>query len=275
MTDKEKYKVTKREFIKTSAAVGAGLALSSHGVLAEQGEEELSGSLRLRTLGRTNLKVTELSFGGGPLRDAAPLYAAIDQGVNLIHTAPRYAGGRSIMVFGEAMKTKRDKVFLALKEAPDSEKVEKALKTLNTDYVDILLPPFHTVGKMNNPELEGAYDKLKKEGKIRFSGYSCHNNMVDVVKRSIDLGFFDVMLVRYNIENKEELDPVLAEAKEKQNMGFMAMKVTKPFSRGRTDEIPGAIKGAIKNRNVHTLLIGMPNLDQLSANLDVLSVKTG
>jgi predicted aldo/keto reductase-like oxidoreductase len=171
------------------------------------------------------------------------------------------------------MKTKRQKVFLGLKETPIGNSVEKCLKTLNTDYADILFPPLHSVEAMSNPELPGAYDKLKKEGKIRFSGFACHNNMVDVMKKAIELGFFDVMLIKYNMNNKSELDPVLAEAKEKQNMGFMAMKVTKDLTKERKEEIPGAIKGCIKSKNVDTLLIGMANFDDLNTNLDTLSVK--
>ena len=55
--NKEEQRISRRDFIKASSAVGVGLALGSRGVLAEQAEEELelSGPLRLRTLGRTKL----------------------------------------------------------------------------------------------------------------------------------------------------------------------------------------------------------------------------
>jgi aryl-alcohol dehydrogenase-like predicted oxidoreductase len=276
--DEERRKMTRREFIKTSSAVGAGIALSSYSALATQEEEkepEMSGPFKLRTLGRTKLRVTELSFGGIQIRDVALLHAAIDKGINLIHTAQGYGGGRSIKIYGEVMKTKRDKVFLGLKEAPRSDKVEEALKTLNTDHVDILFPPLHNVKAMSNPDLPGAYEKLKKEGKIRFSGYACHSNMADVMKKAIELGFFDVMLVRYNMGNMAELAPILAEAKEKHNMGFMAMKVVNDLSKNRADEIPKALKDTIKNKNVDALLIGMANFDDLNTNVDALAVKKG
>jgi aryl-alcohol dehydrogenase-like predicted oxidoreductase len=275
--DEEKRKVTRREFIKASSAVGVGLALSNYSVLAEQAEEEepeMSGPLRLRTLGRTGLKVTELSFGGIQITDPALLHKAIDEGINLIHTSRGYGRGRSIKIFGEVMKTKRQKVFLGLKQTPIGNKVEEDLKTLNTDYADILVPPLHSVEAMSNPELPGAYEKLKKEGKIRFSGFACHNNEVDVMRKAIELGFFDFMLVRYNMDNRELLDPVIAEAKEKQNMGFMAMKVAKNLTKERKEEIPGALKETIKNKNVDTLLIGTANFDELNTNLAALSVKT-
>ncbi|HIE26814.1 TPA: twin-arginine translocation signal domain-containing protein [Candidatus Poribacteria bacterium] len=263
-----KQKITRREFIKVSSAIGAGLALGNYSVLAEA---KLSGSLKLRTLGRTKLGVTELSFGGAYLNSPAPLHLAIDRGVNLIHTAPNYTGSQSIEVVSDVMTTRRQEVFLALKEEPVSEEVGKALQQLNTDYVDILVPPFQSVDAISNPELEGAYETLKNEGKIRFSGFSCHYNMVVVMKKAIELGFFDVMLIRYNLNNSERLKPILAEAKRKQNMGFIAMKVVQPF-KDTPEEIPEVIKNTIKNRNVDSLLIGMANLDEVNANVDVLSV---
>jgi len=69
MSNRE-HKVTRREFIKASSAAGVGLALSHYSVLAEQAEEEkpeLSGPLRLRTLGRTGLKVTDIGFVDHPM----------------------------------------------------------------------------------------------------------------------------------------------------------------------------------------------------------------
>jgi aryl-alcohol dehydrogenase-like predicted oxidoreductase len=277
--NEEKQRITRREFIKASSAVGVGvgLALSNHGVLAEQAEEEepkLSGPFRLRTLGRTKLEVTELSFGGIQIRDSALLHEAIDRGINLIHTGPGYSRGRGIEIYGEVMKTKRQEVFLGLKETPIGDRVEKDLEKLNTDHVDILVPGIHNVEGISNPELPGAYEKLKKEGKIRFSGFACHSNMADVMRKAIELGFFDVMLVAYNLDNREQLDPILAEAKEKQNMGFMAMKVVKHLTREREEEIPGVLEECIKNKNVDTLLIGTANFDELNTNIAALSVKS-
>lgn len=273
----DKEKITRREFIKASSSVGVGLALSGHNVLAGQAEGEESkpsGSLRLRTLGRTGLRVTELSFGGYWIRHPALLHTAINRGINLVHTSLQYRRGKSIEVFGQVMRTKRDRVFLALKEKPTSDKVENALKMLNTDYADILVPPLHSVEAMSNPDLPGAYDKLKEEGKIRFSGFSCHNNMADVMTKAIELGFFDVMLVKYNLDNREQLDPILAEAKEEQNMGFMAMKTVTRLSRDRREEIPETLRETISNEHVDTLLVGMANIHELNINFDALSVET-
>jgi hypothetical protein len=217
--------------------------------------------------------VTELSFGGIQIGESALLDEAIDKGINLIHTSQGYGRGRSIQEFGKVMKTKRDKVYLSLKSMPEMDRVEKALKNLNTDTIDILVPGIHDVETINRPGLEEGFEELKKDGKIRFSGFACHKNEVDVMRRAIELGFFDVMLVKYNLDNKDKLDEVLAEAKHKQNMGFMAMKVVKKLNEMKKyDKITNAIRETIKNPNVDSLLIGMANFEELRMNLAALSV---
>lgn len=265
-----KQQITRREFIKASSAISVGIALTQYDTFAEHPKNEIRGTigdLRMRKLGRTGLDVTELSYGGIDLGNSALLDAVIDRGINMLHTCQGYANGNSIRAFGKVMKTKRQKVFIALKESPVSREVERALKKLNTDYVDILLPPMHDLESLNKSDLPQAFDKLKREGKIRFSGFACHKNEQTVMMKAIEMGFFDVMLVRYNLYNRKDLDPILALAKEKQNMGFMAMKVTKQLARRKRSEIPAAIKEVIKNRNVDTLLIGMSNFDELNTNL--------
>jgi len=272
--DGGKQKITRREFIRASSAMSLGMALSKTSIFAEQPEKReqiVSDTLRTRKLGRTGLDVTELSFGGIELGDSALLHTVIERGINLVHTSPGYAYGKSIIAFGRVLKTMRQKVYIALKERPGSRNLENALRKLNTDYVDILVPPMHDVKSISNPELPEEFEKLKKTGKIRFSGFACHKNEKDVMMKAVELGYFDVMLVRYNLENKDDLDPILTLAKEKQNMGFMAMKVTKQLARRRKAEIPAALKEILKNKNVDTLLIGISNYDELNTNLTALS----
>lgn len=252
-----------------------GIAFSSGGNFAERPELKAAavpGVLRTRKLGRTGLDVTELSFGGIELGESPLLHEVIDRGINLVHTCGGYANGKSIIAFGEVLKTKRQKVFIALKASPKSKALKYLVKRLNTDYADILVPPAQDVDAISDPELPEAFERCKKQGLIRFSGFACHKNEPEVVKKAVELGYFDVMLVKYNLENKDELDPVLALAKEKQNMGFMAMKVTKSLARRRQNqEIPGALRTIIGNKNVDTMLVGMLSFEELEANLAVLT----
>jgi len=234
---------------------------------------ETATELPTRKLGRTNLLVTTISFGGIYIRDPRLLDAAIDKGINLVHTSPGYVRGRGIGMFGEVMKTKRDKVFLALKQRPDTDNLDRDLKTLNTDYVDILVPPLHGVEALRDPGLPGAYEKAKKAGKMRFSGFACHAHQAEVMKAAIELGYFDVMLIAYNVKNRAELDPILAEAKKRQNMGFMVMKAMGGLPKDNAELTAAGLKKLLANKNVDTLLMGMGSFENLETDLKVAREK--
>jgi aryl-alcohol dehydrogenase-like predicted oxidoreductase len=116
------------------------------------------------------------------------IHAALDQGINLVDTAPVYGFGASEKIVGKALvqKNYRDKVFLSTKTgldwkdgkvfrncSPDFLKRNFAdsLKNLQTDYVDILyihwpdpLEPFEATAKV--------LDQFLKEGRIKAVGVS-------------------------------------------------------------------------------------------------------
>lgn len=120
------------------------------------------------------------------------IHAMLDQGVNLIDTAPIYADGESERILGKALKGKRDQVFLVSKFGsywPEGERdykkgtikdssrefilksIDETLMRLDTDYLDGYL--IHWPDK-NTPleETVDALKELKKQGKIRFTGMS-------------------------------------------------------------------------------------------------------
>ena len=264
--------VNRRTFLKNTAAASLGLGLLAQGDVWGEEEKPAEKSVpQKRTLGRTGLEVTDVSFGGIQIQHERLLDLAIDRGINLIHTAPGYGNGKSIQLFGKVMKRRRKEVFLALKTSPIGG-IDEQLRILNTDYADILVPPLHSVGNMKNPDLQGAYEKLKKEGKIRFSGFACHKNIADVMNLSVDLGFFDVMLIAYNLANREQLDPVLARAKKEQKMGFMAMKAAKDLESGAH---ASAFTSLLQNPHVDTLLVGMASFAEVETNAAISGKKMG
>ena len=266
--------VDRRTFVRQTAAASVGLGLlarDSAWSAAATAPGTASPGLAKRTLGRTGLEVTDISFGGIQIQQERLLDMAIDRGINLVHTSPGYGGGKSIQLFGQVMKRRRQEVLLALKTSPVGG-IDEQLRILNTDHVDILVPPLHSVEAMNNPELPGAYEKLRKEGKIRFSGYACHKNIAAVMSRSVDLGFYDVMLIAYNLGNRADLDPILLRAKTEQNMGFMAMKAAKDIEAGAHGP---AFASLLQNPRVDTLLVGMATFDQVKQNVTFSGKQTG
>ena len=124
-----------------------------------------SPKLKYRSFGKTDLKVSEIGFGGAPIGytggfedDKACIECvrnAIDVGLNFFDTSPVY--GKSEINLGEAIGADRDKIILATKvRLPAFEdtnhmknfivdSVERSLSRLKTDYID-LLQIHHQIG---------------------------------------------------------------------------------------------------------------------------------
>ena len=156
--------------------------------------------MRYKTFGTTGVQVSALTVGTWAIGGAnwgdvnredsiSAIHAMLDCGVNSIDTAPAYNFGESEKVVGEALKGRRDKVFLTTKtgvyntkEQPfikDCRKdtvqrlCEESLKNLRTDYIDLMVIHWPDI-EHNAPfeETMGALNELKKAGKIRFIGVS-------------------------------------------------------------------------------------------------------
>ena len=70
------------------------------------------------------------------------LHYAIDRGVNLVHISTQYKGGESIKKLARVLKTRRDKVYIALKD--NYSTIDDALRRLGVDYVDFLMYNRHS-----------------------------------------------------------------------------------------------------------------------------------
>jgi aryl-alcohol dehydrogenase-like predicted oxidoreductase len=163
--------------------------------------------MQYRTLGRTGLRVSEVGFGawaiGGPAKlgdveigwgevdDAMSLWAieaAYDTGVTFFDTADVYGAGRSEVLIGKALKSKRDRVVIATKVgnrttaggewAKDfskrwiTEAIEASLTRLGMDYVDLYQLHSGTDTAQYRDETFEALNALKAAGKIRHYGIS-------------------------------------------------------------------------------------------------------
>jgi diketogulonate reductase-like aldo/keto reductase len=102
---------------------------------------------------------------------------ALDLGISLLDTAEIYASGGSERVVGEAMKGRRDTVFLVTKVAPSNASrrgtiraCEASLKRLGTEVIDLYL--LHWIGGTPIGETIEAFETLKADGKIRAWGVS-------------------------------------------------------------------------------------------------------
>ena len=118
----------------------------------------------------------------GESRAAAPaevraLQAGIDLGMTLVDTAEMYADGGSEQVVGEAVRGRRDGVFLVSKVLPSNASrrgtiaaCEASLKRLGTERIDLYL--LHWRGRHPLADTVSAFEELKAAGKIAAWGVS-------------------------------------------------------------------------------------------------------
>lgn len=146
--------------------------------LLNDGQTKISG-LSLGTWAFSNASVW-----GGCDQSAAyeTVHKALDCGINLFDTAEKYGDGQAELVLGEALKGRRSQAILATKVYSDHlhhdeviAACEGSLKRLQTDYIDIM--QIHWPNEETPvDETFGAFEELKKAGKIRMVSVCNHGN---------------------------------------------------------------------------------------------------
>jgi len=158
--------------------------------------------MEYRYLGRSGFKVPALGFGAGTFGGKGPLFSAwgntdvaeakrlidicLDAGANLFDSADVYSDGASESILGTALKGRREQAIISTKislragEGPNDvgasrhhlvAGVERALKRLGTDYIDLL--QLHHFDAMTPVEqVMSTLDDLVRAGKVRYLGAS-------------------------------------------------------------------------------------------------------
>src|SRR5687767_9098382 len=157
----------------------------------------MAGELELRTLGRTGLKLSSLSFGASSLgaefssvdidQAMRAVHVALDLGMNFIDTSPFYGRGMSEVLLGVTLQdVPRDRYILGTKlgryDAAHfdfsarrvEESVDVSLHRMRTDHLDIMLCHDIEFVEMSQivHETIPALRKQQEKGKVRFVGIS-------------------------------------------------------------------------------------------------------
>ncbi|MGI9336126.1 MAG: aldo/keto reductase, partial [Gammaproteobacteria bacterium] len=154
----------------------------------------MTTSLPTRPLANTGEQISILGLGGGHIgrltigsaEVVRIVHYAIDQGVTFLDNAWEYGSGRSEVLMGEAIRERRDEVFLMTKVcARDREnaqmQLEESLRRLHTDRIDLW--QFHEINYANDHEwifapggaAEAAVAALEA-GKVRYVGFTGHKD---------------------------------------------------------------------------------------------------
>jgi predicted aldo/keto reductase-like oxidoreductase len=227
--------LTRRRFLRSSsvatASLGAALSTSSPprpaataGHVARQGQRTLTSApspsshdtpqiRRRATLGRTQLKIPDISFGTFSLESDENLVRhALDRGITHFDTAEGYTEGRAETVLGKALAGHRHEVtltskFVALPEHTVEKQMrtlEGSLRRLGTDYIDIYLNhAVNDVDRLRSEHWQAFADRAKREGKIRHVGMSGHSGRLgQCIEYALDEDLVDVLLVAYNFSQQ-------------------------------------------------------------------------
>ncbi|MBI1318791.1 MAG: hypothetical protein GC168_07555 [Candidatus Hydrogenedens sp.] len=238
--------LARRDFMKGAVLGGAGLgmaggasALHAPMQLAE-GDAAAATTVPRKKLGSTGEEIPILLMGGSQTFDPKydkMLHRAYRMGVNYIDTAQVYAGGQShktIAPFLQQVGRKNlwitSKVKLAgSKATPDNFKSylqTACLDQLETDYLDMYFMHMIDDLALLEPEFIKMGDDLKKEGKIKYFGFSCHDGLVaELIDKAADVGGIDAIMFRYNFRQygEKKLNDAMDKAK-KAGIGLIAMK---------------------------------------------------
>src|SRR5512136_673953 len=152
--------------------------------------------MQYRELGRSGWKISTISFGAwaiggswGAVEDAESLSAlqkAVDLGVNFFDTADVYGDGRSERLLAQLKRERREEILIATKAGRRLDPhvasgynrqnltafVERSLKNLATDALDLVQLHCPPTDVYYNPEVFGVLDDLVQQGKIRYYGVS-------------------------------------------------------------------------------------------------------
>jgi len=269
-------------------------------------------------LGKSDLKISRIAFGSmslsmGESAGIQLIHEAIGMGVNFFDTADLYDKGANEEMVGKALKDQRSKVVLATKVGnqwradgsgwdwnPSKEYilecVDKSLKRLQTDYIDLY--QLHG-GTLEDPidDVIETFESLQAQGKIRYYGISSirPNVIREYVKRSSIVS----VMSQYSLLDRRPEESVFPLLKEK-NIGVLvrgalaqgilvnkpardylnlsanvvqkAATAIKEISEGRSST-QTALQFVLKNPAVTAAVVGVRTLDQLTDAVETINAK--
>lgn len=233
--------------------------------------------LEKRILGRTNIEVSVIGFGGIPIQRVDENMAmelistAYENGINFIDTARGY--NNSERLIGHALELiGRDKFYLATKSMKRDyngvlEELEISLEHLKTSYVDLF--QFHNVRTFEELDFllsdKGALKAIKEareKGLVRHIGITSHSP--EILFKAIDTEEFATIQCPYNpVERQAE---ELFEKAKKMNIGVIVMK---PLAGGAIRNAELSLRFIVNNPNISVVIPGMDSLEQVTANASI------
>ena len=229
--------------------------------------------MQYRTLGKTNLTISRLGFGGIPIQriDAEGtrtlMHQLKDAGVNYIDTARGYTVSEEYL--GYALEGIREDFVLATKSMARTKEAMEAdiatsLKNLRTDYIDLYQVHNPTPDQLKQVVAPGgaleALLEAKAAGKVGHLGVTAHS--LDTFKMALEMDWVETIMFPYNIVESQGQDLIHACAEK--NIGFVCMK---PLAGGAIEDATLALRYICANPDVTVVIPGMADPKELEQNI--------
>ena len=229
--------------------------------------------MEYRRLGKTGLEISVVGFGSIGVRGTEAVREMLVEGkkmgINYVDTARSY--GRSEEVLGKALKELRKDFYICSRtQSRDYDKAEKDLATslemLQTDYIDI-----YQIHQLNNEEdlarvlrddgVAPMLQKAKKDGRIRFTGFSSHH--LDAAGQAVATGLFDTMVIPFSPVEYSAKHLQLLQICKNLDVGVVAMK---PLSGGNFVNRVADTLSFILQHDLASAITGTGRIEELREN---------
>lgn len=206
--------------------------------------------MELVRLGRTEMAVSRLGFGGIPIQRlseegaVAVVKRCLDLGVTFLDTGNGYTTSEERI--GKAIRGRRDGLAIATKSMARTrdgleKHVKESLRRLGVDYIDLYqlhgVSDFDTLDAVLAPGgLLSVLDAARDAGLVRHIGITSHQ--IDVARKAVETGLFETVMFPFNFIATEALDGLLPACRAR-DVGFIDMK---PMAGGMVDNASIAFK---------------------------------
>jgi uncharacterized protein len=282
--------MNRRQVLSSAGATAGGLVLASTLGVGPRALAASAVQVPRRVLGRTGEKIPILLMGGSmplDLRFDPKLAQGFRFGVDYFDTAASYTGGNSERAIGAFHKRAglRNKLWITTKshehDPPGVEaSLGKSCERLQTDHVEMLFLHGLRDPKFINDELRATVERLRKEKKIRFFGFSCHQgNVAELLELAARTPWIDAVMFRYNFQQygNVELNRAI-DAAVKSKVGLIAMKTQasavsfadrqKKFEQsGKWNKFQSVLKAVWADQRLTAAVSEMDNLDKVQENV--------
>jgi len=297
MTGPESNAVNRRSFLQAGAVATASAMAAPTIGRADEPKEAGKKDLPRRPLGKTGVEVTALNLGTWRSTGLDRLLKfAYASGVRVFDAADCYGSEPGLGRWFQERPEVRDEIFLVTKSHPRQgpqqliPQLDERLQALKTDRVDLLF--IHGIGPgeygreslkwPKSKEFADVIEKIKKSGKAKFVGFSCHDALkADYLKAAAEGGFVDAIMLQYTpwLEKDSALNKAL-DACHAKGIGLISMKqvaghtdLDQVFKRapmlkekGLTP-YQGLLHAIWTDERIATCCVSMRNTDQIRENV--------